>query len=82
LGRCFVTQIRDELTATPSLRGGGVKSFTEIGKTLDSRVKDLQEGTEAKLEATRGVLDRIRDTVDRRYRSPLCSCTLSSILIV
>jgi len=43
---------------------GGIKSFTEIGKTLDSRVKDLQEGTEAKLEATRGVLDRIRDTVD------------------
>jgi DNA recombination protein RmuC len=43
---------------------GGVKSFTEIGRTLDSRVKDLQEGTEAKLEATRGVLDRIRDTVD------------------
>jgi len=43
---------------------GGIRSFTEIGRTLDSRVKDLQEGTEAKLEATRGVLDRIRDTVD------------------
>jgi DNA recombination protein RmuC len=43
---------------------GGIRSFTEMGRTLDSRVKDLQEGTEAKLEATRGVLDRIRDTVD------------------
>src|SRR5882724_1848001 len=37
---------------------GGIRSFTEIGNTLDSRVKDLQERTEAKLEATRGVLDR------------------------
>jgi DNA recombination protein RmuC len=43
---------------------GGIRSFTEIGRTVDSRVKDLQEGTEAKLEATRGVLDRIRETVD------------------
>src|SRR3984893_16984499 len=43
---------------------GGIRSFTEIGRTLDTRVKDLQEGTEAKLEATRGVLDRIRETVD------------------
>jgi DNA recombination protein RmuC len=43
---------------------GGIRSFTEIGRTVDSRIKDLQEGTEAKLEATRGVLDRIRETVD------------------
>src|SRR3984893_75286 len=42
----------------------GIRSFTEIGRTVDTRVKDLQEGTEAKLEATREVLDRIRDTVD------------------
>ena len=34
------------------------------GGTLGSRVKELQDGSEAKLEATRGVLDRIRDTVD------------------
>jgi DNA recombination protein RmuC len=43
---------------------GGIRSFTEIGRTVDSRIKDLQEGTEAKLEATRGVLERIRETVD------------------
>jgi DNA recombination protein RmuC len=43
---------------------GGIRTFTEIGRTLDTRVKDLQEGTEAKLETTRGVLDRIRETVD------------------
>jgi DNA recombination protein RmuC len=43
---------------------GGIRSFTDIGRTLDTRVKDLQEGTETKLEATRGVLDRIRETVD------------------
>ena len=43
---------------------GGIRAFTEMGGTLDLRVKDLQDGTEAKLEATRGVLDRIRDTVD------------------
>ena len=43
---------------------GGIRSFTEIGRTVDSRIKDLQEGAEAKLEATRGVLDRIRETVD------------------
>jgi DNA recombination protein RmuC len=43
---------------------GGIRSFSEIGRTVDSRVKDLQEATEGKLEATRGVLDRIRETVD------------------
>ena len=48
---------------------GGIRSFTDMGKTLDSRVKDLQEGTEAKLEATRGVLDRIRETVDGKLDS-------------
>jgi len=45
---------------------GGIRAITEIGGTLDSRVQVLQEGTEAKLEATRGVLDRIRDTVDTK----------------
>jgi DNA recombination protein RmuC len=43
---------------------GGIKSFSEIGRTVDSRIKDLQDVTEIKLEATRGVLDRIRETVD------------------
>src|SRR3984957_15373348 len=42
----------------------GIRAFTEMGVTLGSRVKELQDGSEAKLEATRGVLDRIRDTVD------------------
>ena len=42
----------------------GIRTFTEMGITLGSRVKELQDGSEAKLEATRGVLDRIRDTVD------------------
>jgi DNA recombination protein RmuC len=42
----------------------GIRTFTEMGVTLGSRVKELQDGSEAKLEATRGVLDRIRDTVD------------------
>jgi DNA recombination protein RmuC len=45
---------------------GGIRSFTEIGRTVDSRIKAVQEGTEAKLEATRGVLDRIRETVDSK----------------
>jgi len=73
--RAFAKDVREDLrVGREELRSsnkvandtvdGGIKSFTEIGKTLDSRVKDLQEGTEAKLEATRGVLDRIRDTVD------------------
>jgi DNA recombination protein RmuC len=48
---------------------GGIRSFTEIGRTVDTRVKDLQEGTEAKLEATRGVLDRIRETVDGKLNT-------------
>jgi DNA recombination protein RmuC len=43
---------------------GGIRVFTEMGVTLGSRVKDLQDGSEAKLEATRGVLERIRETVD------------------
>jgi len=73
--RAFAREVREDLRAgREELRclnneandtvAGGIQSFTEIGKMLDSRVKDLQEGTEAKLEATRGVLDRIRDTVD------------------
>ena len=44
----------------------GIRSFTEIGRTVDTRIRNLQEGTEAKLEATRGVLDRIRETVDSK----------------
>ena len=44
----------------------GIRSFTEVGQALETRVKDLQLGTEAKLEATRLVLDRIRDTVDAK----------------
>jgi DNA recombination protein RmuC len=59
---------RDELRSSSKEANdsvtGGIRSFTEIGRTVDSRIKDLQEGTEAKLEATRGVLDRIRETVD------------------
>ena len=42
----------------------GIRTFTEMGVTLGSRVKELQDGSEAKLDATRNVLDRIRDTVD------------------
>lgn len=45
---------------------GGIRSFTEIGRTVDTRIRDLQDGIEAKLEATRGVLDRIRETVDSK----------------
>jgi DNA recombination protein RmuC len=59
---------REELRSSSKVANdsvaGGIRSFTDIGRTLDTRVKDLQEGTEAKLEATRGVLDRIRETVD------------------
>jgi DNA recombination protein RmuC len=61
---------RDELRSSNKQANdtvaAGVHSFTETGRTLDSRVKNLQEVTEAKLEATRGVLDRIRDTVDAK----------------
>src|SRR5882672_9722952 len=73
--RAFATDVREDLRiGREELRSsnklandtvaGGIGSFTDIGRTLDARVKGLQEGTEAKLEATRGVLDRIRDTVD------------------
>jgi DNA recombination protein RmuC len=75
--RAFAQEVREDLrVGREELRSlnkeandsvaGGIRSFTEIGRTLDTRVKDLQEGTEAKLEATRGVLDRIRDTVDEK----------------
>jgi DNA recombination protein RmuC len=74
-GQTFAKEVREDLrVGREELRSsnreanesvtGGIRSFTEIGKNLDIRVKDLQEGTEAKLEATRGVLDRIRETVD------------------
>ncbi len=73
----FAKEVREDLrlgreenrssnTDANQLIGGGIRSFTEIGRTLDSRVKDLQEATEAKLEGTRQVLDRIRDTVDTK----------------
>jgi DNA recombination protein RmuC len=61
-------EIRSSNTDANQLVAGGIRSFTEIGRTLDSRVKDLQEGTEAKLESTRQVLDRIRDTLDARVK--------------
>ena len=75
--RAFATEVREDLRiGREELRSsnklandtvaGGIGSFTDIGRMLDSRVKGLQEGTEAKLEATRGVLDRIRDTVDAK----------------
>jgi DNA recombination protein RmuC len=78
--RAFATEVREDLRiGREELRSsnklandtvaGGIGSFTEIGRSLDSRVKGLQEGTEAKLEATRGVLDRIRDTVDGKLET-------------
>jgi DNA recombination protein RmuC len=64
----FAKEVREELRSSNREANesvaGGIRSFTEIGRTVDGRIKDLQEGTEAKLEATRGVLDRIRETVD------------------
>jgi DNA recombination protein RmuC len=73
--RAFAAEVREDLRlGREELRtsnkeahetvAGGIRSFTEMGVTIGSRVKDLQEGSEAKLDATRGVLDRIRDTVD------------------
>ncbi|HLW25490.1 MAG TPA: DNA recombination protein RmuC [Steroidobacteraceae bacterium] len=78
--RAFATEVREDLRAgREELRSsskeaneslaGGVRVFTEIGRALDARVKDLQVGTEAKLEASRGVLDRIRDTVDGKLNT-------------
>ena len=44
--------------------------FTEgLRLTLDSRVKDLQDGNETKLEGIRKVLEFIRDTVDKKLNS-------------
>jgi DNA recombination protein RmuC len=74
-GQTFAKEVREDLrVGREELRSsnreanesvsGGIRSFTEIGRMVDGRIKDLQEGTEAKLEATRGVLDRIRETVD------------------
>jgi DNA recombination protein RmuC len=73
--RAFAKEVREDLRiGREELRSSnkqandtvasGIRAFTEMGVTLGSSVKDLREGTEAKLEATRGVLDRIRDTVD------------------
>jgi DNA recombination protein RmuC len=76
-GQAFAKEVREDLRIgreelrssnqqANQLIASGIRSFTEMGRSLDSRVKDLQEGTEAKLEATRLVLDRIRDTVDAK----------------
>jgi DNA recombination protein RmuC len=73
--RAFAAEVREDLRlGREELRtsnkeaheavAGGIRAFTEMGATIGSRVKDLQEGSEAKLDATRSVLDRIRDTVD------------------
>lgn len=51
-----------------------LKNFSEASSiaaeglraTIDSRVKDLQAGNEAKLENVRSVLEMIRDTVDQK----------------
>jgi DNA recombination protein RmuC len=78
--RKFATDVREDLRlGREELRASnreahatvtdGIRTFTEIGGRLDTRVKDLQEGIEAKLEATRGVLDRIRDTVDAKLET-------------
>jgi hypothetical protein len=51
---------REELRSANKLAqdsiSSGIRSFTDIGGTLDARVKDLQASTEGKLEATRGAL--------------------------
>jgi DNA recombination protein RmuC len=73
--RAFAQEVRADLrTGREELRSSnneahdsissGIRAFTDIGGALDTRVKDLQASTEGKLEATRGVLDKIRDTVD------------------
>ena len=75
--RAFAKDIRDDLrTGREELRSSnkeahdtvadGMRAITEMGITLGSRVKELQDGSEAKLEATRGVLERIRETFDTR----------------
>ena len=75
--RTFAKDVREDLRAgREELRAsnhqanetvaGGIRTFTEMGVTLGSRVKELQDGSEAKLEATRAVLERIRETVDTR----------------
>jgi hypothetical protein len=39
---------------------------TELRATLDARVKDIQEGSEIKLEKVRQALELIRDAVDQK----------------
>jgi DNA recombination protein RmuC len=78
--RSFATEVREDLrVGREEMRSAnrdsqaaiteGIRTFTEIGGRLDIRVKDLQDATEAKLEATRVVLDRIRDTVDDKLNT-------------
>ena len=75
--RAFAHEVREDLrVGREELRSsnkeandsvtGGIRAITEMGITLGSRVKDLQDGSEAKLEATRGVLERIREIFDTR----------------
>lgn len=73
--RAFAQEVREDLrVGREELRSsnkeandsvtGSIRAITEMGITLGSRVKELQDGSEAKLEATRGVLERIRETLD------------------
>ena len=73
--RAFAAEVRDDLrVGREELRSsnkeahdtvaGGIRAFTEMGGTIGARIKELEDGSEAKLDATRTVLDRIRDTVD------------------
>jgi DNA recombination protein RmuC len=75
--RAFATEIREDLrVGREELRASnreahdrvadGVRAITEMGVLLGSRVKEMQDGSEAKLDATRVVLDQIRDTVDSK----------------
>ena len=51
----------------------GIRAITEMGGTIDTRVKALQEGNEAKLEATRA-----SRTVVTIGRKKLAICCLTS----
>jgi DNA recombination protein RmuC len=59
-------ELRDSNRQAHETVAGGIRAITNMGGTLDARVKDLQQGNEAKLEATRGVLDQVRETLDTK----------------
>ena len=68
--RAFAKEVREDLrVGREELRSSNKEANDSVtgafdhgdGNTLGSRVKDLQDGSEAKLEATRGVLERIRE---------------------